>query len=135
MTPTSFKKTTRNATLTLFGTLFLMVSASQTAQANCPCNQRMEAKLKSEYTYYADNYSVLEFKFQVHKQAQFVDVTLVGQNFGLWDTEWISRDQKFFLSYLGAIGKDVSAQMDRPVVKFRVIDLQNNEIGKFQYGK
>lgn len=125
----------RNVTLTFIGFALLTAGTIQPSEATCPCNKRMEAKLKSDYTYYADNYSVLEFKFKVKKQNRHVDVTLVGQNFGAWDTEWTGKDKKAFLVYLGAIGVNVSKQLERPFVKFRVIDLENHELGRFQYGK
>ena len=134
MTPTKLHKSFRISTIAIAA--FTVVSTlAVSAEATCPCNQRMENKLKSAYTYYTDSSSVLEFKFQVKKQNGHVDVTLVGQNFGPWEGDWSSRNEKAFLGYLGAIGQDVSKQMERSVVKFRIIDLKNNEFGKFQYGK
>jgi hypothetical protein len=135
MTPIKLLQTTRSATLILvaFGLSgFVLVESSQ---ANCPCNQKMEAKLKGAYTYYTDAYTVLDFKFQVNKKENHVDVTLVGQNFGAWDAEWTGKDNQAFLGYLGIIGQTVSTQMEKPIVRFRVIDLQNKELGKYQYGK
>lgn len=135
MTPTKLLQSTRIATLILAGFVFPGFTLIGSSQANCPCNQRMETKLKSEYTYYTDAFTVLDFKFQVNKKDNHVDVTLVGQNFGPWDTEWTGKDNQAFLGYLGAIGQTVSTQMEKPIVRFRVIDLENHEIGKYQYGK
>jgi len=135
MTPTNFHKTVRIIALVVFGFTLSTAGIVQSSEATCPCNKRMEKKLKSDYTYYADNFSVLEFKFQVNKQENHVDVTLVGQNFGPWDSDWTGKDTQAFLGYLGSIGQEIENQMRKSLVLFRVIDLENHELGKFQYGK
>ncbi len=135
MAKTKSQKIIRN--ISLFIVTFTLTTSGtlESGQATCPCNQKMETKLKSSYTYYTDTQSVLEFRFQVNKKDRYVDVRLVGQNFGPWDGDWTGKDPQSFLRYLGAIGQDVSKQMQKPIIKFRVIDLENHELGLFQYGK
>jgi len=112
---------------------FLGVGWVDSAEAKCRCNKKMEAKLEKEFSYYSDPGSVMDFNFDVAKQANHVEVYLLGQNFNSQTSDWTQRDPGLFKDYLGDLGWTVSHEMERPMVRMHVVGDQGEEITVYRF--
>ena len=100
--------------LALVGSGFV---GNDSSEARCECNQKMEALLERDFSFYSDTESILEFDYRVDKRSQHVEVDLHGLNFDSDDSEWTARDRGDFKDFLGAVGVTVSYEMRRPIVR------------------
>ncbi|SHJ71545.1 stalk domain-containing protein [Paramaledivibacter caminithermalis] len=92
----------------------------------------MENELNTDYENYTEGKEDLEFEYDLTEKSSYIKLTMEGQNFKKYSTEWKKRNEDDFENFVEDIAEMIAHQFNKDVNVY-VNDKNSKSVAKYEY--